>query len=307
MSSGNCAVFLLGFGGPDGLDAIEPFLRNVMNGRTPSKEVVETIKERYRLIGGASPLLDITRRQAQALEIRLNQSNEKTFRVFVGMRFWSPYIKDVLQEICKAGIEKIIAVSMSPYRSDFVESGYKREIDEWLNIIGKKVKLKLVSEWYYNPSLHRIVAQRIKDGVSCFNNEEAVVIFSAHSLPLKFMPVNDPYAEQIKKTVESVLALTGTLNWRLGYQSKGNIPGDWLEPSVDSILEKLSEDGVKNVMIVPIGFISDHVETLYDIDILYRKKAESLKLNFNRTPSLNDSDGLIEALYETVMEHKKEI
>ncbi len=304
MTAGkDIAVLLLSFGGADSSDAILPFLKNILKGRAPSQDVVDTMRERYRRIGWRSPITDITRMQAHALESQLKNKTKEFFKVYIGMRHWHPLIKDTLLEIEKAGCKKIIAICMTPQRSNFSAGGYKNDLFEGLKGLQKKPEVVFVPEWHLNRSFHEAVAEKIDSAMASFKDKgnKTAVIFSAHSLPLKFLGKDDPYVEQIQETIREVLTYTGPLDWRLGYQSRGFIPGDWLEPTVDSIIESLPEEGYKNVLIVPIVFVSDHIETLYDIDILYRGKVESLCLNFKRSESLNTSPKFIDALAEIVM------
>ncbi len=297
------AVLLLSFGGPDSSEAIIPFLKNIIKGRSPTKQVVETMKERYCRIGWKSPITEITLMQAEALERELKNKTKGPLKVYVGMRHWHPFIKDALSEIADEGCKKVIAICMTPQSSNFSTNGYKKDLFDSLQCLKGKTEVTFVPEWYLNPSFQEAVAEKIDLAMAPFKGEgnKTAVIFSAHSLPLRFIGKDDPYVDQIQETIREVLSCTGPLDWRLGYQSRGFIPGDWLEPSVDSILEKLPGEGYKNVLIVPIVFVSDHIETLYDIDILYREKAESLGLVFNRTESLNDSPKFINALAEIVM------
>lgn len=297
------AVLLLSFGGPDSPEAITPFLKNIIKGRTPSEEVVEIMKERYCRIGWKSPITEITRMQAEALQKQLNKKTGPSLKVYIGMRHWHPFIRDTLSEITEAGFKKIIAICMTPQRSNFSADGYKKDLYDSLGVLKEKPEVTFVPEWHLNRSFHKAVAEKIVSAMVSFQGDanKTSVIFSAHSLPLKFISKDDPYRDHIQETIMGVLSYTGPLDWKLGYQSRGFIPGDWLEPSVDSVLENLPAEGYKNVLIVPIVFVSDHIETLYDIDIQYREKAESLGLVFNRSKSLNDSPKFIDSLAEIVM------
>ena len=300
----NTAILLLAFGGADSIEAITPFLKNVMRGRTPSPGMIKTITERYSKIGGKSPITEITCKQAEALQKQLEKKSEVPLRVYVGMRHWHPFIKETLSEIADTGCEKIIAICMTPQRSNYSANGYKKDVFDGLEGFKEKPDISFVSEWHMNQRFQEAVAEKITEAMLPFkeNGQKTAVIFSPHSLPLKVMDNDDPYVEQIDETIKGVLSVRGNLDWKLGYQSKGLAPGEWLEPTVESILESLPKEGYKNVLIVPIVFVSDHIETLYDIDIFYRRQAESLGLNFRRTKSLNDSPKFIEALSEIVME-----
>ena len=320
------AVLLLAFGCPDSIESIEPFITNVMGGRKPSPNQLQKIKERYLMIDGCSPLLDVTKRQANALEKILNETNELTpkllnsktpelFRVFVGMRHWHPFIKDTLKEILSLKAERIVVLVMAPHYSKISTGGYINALNEARTELNTNIGVSFINNWHTHPLFLKAVAEKIKKGLSCFpplipsplrgegKGEGVQVIFSAHSLPEK----DDTYVKQLNETIEGIIRYTGDVSWHLGFQSKGMSAGEWLEPTVDSILDKLSEDGKKYILIVPVGFVSDNIETLYDIDIVYKKMAESLGLIFHRTESLNDSPKFIESLSAIIREHLQQL
>ncbi|MBI3583806.1 MAG: ferrochelatase [Nitrospinae bacterium] len=311
------AILLLAFGCPDSIESIEPFITNVIGGRKPFPNQLQKIKERYQMIGGRSPLFDITKKQANALEKILNETNGLTpkllnsktpelFRVFVGMRHWHPFIKDTLKEILSLKAERIVILVMAPHYSKVSTGGYINALNEARTELNANIGVSFINNWHTHPLFLKAVAEKIKKGFSNFegvNKKDIQVIFSAHSLPKQLMPEDDPYVKQLNETIQGVLRHTGDITWHFGFQSKGISAGEWLEPTVDSILERLSKDGKKYVLIVPVGFVSDNIETLYDIDIVYKKMAESLGLIFHRTESLNDSPKFIESLAAIVREH----
>jgi ferrochelatase len=299
------AVLLLAFGGPDSLDDIKPFLENILSGRKLSEPLIQDIKNRYALIGGKSPLKEITTAQAKALEQKLCESGEDT-SVYVGMRYFHPYIKDTINKIHADGHKEFTALIMAPQRSGYTVRGYERDIVQSIESEHLDITYSLISYFHSNKMFQEAIADNIISEISSMKNkEEMILLFSAHSLPLKFMGPEDPYVKHIEETVKGVLSFIEPLKWKLAYQSKGMIQGDWLEPSVDSILDELPGERIKNVLIVPVGFVSDHVETLYDIDIVYRKKAEALGLIFFRTRSLNNNPKFIQALAEVLRSKEK--
>ena len=338
------AVLLLAFGCPDSTESIEPFITNVMGGRKPSPNQLQKIKERYLMIGGHSPLLDITRRQAEALEKKLNSTSSfsppykggdrggRYFKVFVGMRYWHPFIKDTLNEIKNSGAERIVAVVMAPHYSKLSTGNYIKAVNEAMAELTPPIPpflrgsegglaISFINNWHIHPLFLEAVAEKIKKGISYFkdiNKADIQIIFSAHSLP-KIPPSppfdkggkggleDDPYVKQLNETIEGIIKLTGDISWHLGFQSKGMSAGEWLEPTIDSIFERLSREGKKYILIVPVGFVSDNIETLYDIDIFYKETAKSLGLIFHRTESLNDSPKFIESLSSIVREHLQQL
>lgn len=298
----NTAILLLAFGGPDSLESVEPFLKSVLHGRPVSKEQIDRAIARYKAIGGRSPLLDITRRQAQALEDSLrNEYPELT--VYVGMRHWHPFIKDILEEMVRDGIKRVVAVSMAPHNSKASTGGYIRAVEDALNGLNVKPEVTFVRSWHNHPQFIRALSNRIEEGLARFRRKDDLhIIFSAHSLPEK-MVEDDPYVDQIHETIEAVYREIGPVKWHLAYQSRGGGPFEWLGPDAGELMEKLSNNGVKDILLVPVGFVSDHVETLYDIDTVYRAKAEGLGINFKRTESLNDHSDFIAALKAIVTEY----
>ena len=298
------AVLLLAFGGPDDMDSIEPFLKNVLPGRPVTPELVERVKSRYALIGGKSPLPEITWKQAKLLEERLNTSfipHLSSFKVYVGMRHWHPFIKDTVRQIQCDGISRIIAVPMAPQASKASTGGYIDALSKALEEFSG-LDVKVVESWYKNPLYLQAVADTLKEALKELPEERRKylhVIFSAHSLPIRTVE-GDPYEVQLQETMQGIVRITGPLSHCLAYQSKGQASGEWLGPEVEAVMESLAKEGKKDILIVPIGFVCDHVETLYDIDIVFKKKAEELEMNFRRALSLNDSPLFIEALADIV-------
>lgn len=298
------ALLLLAFGGPRSLDEVEEFLTRLFGGRKPSLEQLERVKERYRLIGGRSPLTEITFKQAQALESSLN-SKGNLFKSYVGMRYSHPLIEETLKEICRDGIEEIIAISMAPFRSRFSTDGYKEELERANRITGGKLKVTFIEGWHTHPLFVQAIVEKVNGGLKWFAPDEKKkihLIFTAHSLPESIIG-NDPYLDDMKDSVSEVLKRVEPLPWHMAFQSKGGGAERWVGPDVESVLIELNKIRVQKVLIVPIGFVSDHIEILYDIDIIYRQKADSLEMVLKRTPSLNDSGHFIEALSTIVEEH----
>ena len=300
------ALLLLAFGGPHSLDEVEFLLTRLFQGRKPSAEQIERVKERYRLIGGFSPLLKITQEQAKGLEEELKKRGY-SFKSYVGMRYGHPLIEETLKEVLHDGIMEIIALPMAPFQSRASTGAYIEEVNRVKGKLGKKVSLSFVVGWHLHPLFLEAVREKIWEGLKGFDEEERKrvhLLFTAHSLP-KSIVEKDPYAKEIEASIKGVLEGLEPLPWHMAYQSKGGGPEEWVGPDVESVLTNLSEEGVRKVLIVPIGFVSDHIEILYDIDILYREKAKSLGMKLRRTTSLNFSEKFIEALSAIVEEYMK--
>ncbi len=318
-------IILLNLGGPDSLQAVKPFLYNLFSDRQiirlgpsfmqkPLAWLISTIRSKkteqyYKLIGGKSPILDITKAQAKTLEDSLNlelgtQNSELSFKVFIGMRYWSPFIEDIIPEIYSNGIRKIIALSLYPQYSVTTSGSSISKLKEVLS--NYQMETAYISSWHAHPLYIEALVDVIKKGIESFAvnaGPEVHVLFSAHSLPQKIIDEGDPYADQTIETIEEILKII-PLKWHLSYQSKSG-PVQWLEPSTEDKIKELAGKGVKNLLVVPISFISDHIETLYEIDILYKKLAESLGINLKRADSLNTHPTFIKALRDIVISELK--
>jgi ferrochelatase len=300
------ALLLLAFGGPRSLDEVEPFLNRLFRGRKPSSEQLERIKDRYRLIGGRSPLPEITFQQAAALEKRLDAKGYP-LKAYVGMRYGHPLIEETLKEILEDGIHEVIALPMAPFRSRASTGAYIEELNQIKKNRGGKTEISFVEGWHLHPLFLGAIQEKIGEGLMQFTAEERKsvhLIFSAHSLP-KSLVENEPYVRDMEESVREVLKKTEPHPWHIAFQSRGTGPEEWLGPDVESVLAELSGQKVREVLVVPIGFVADHIEVLYDIDILYRGKAESMGMILKRTTSLNFSRRFIEALAAIVEEHIK--
>jgi ferrochelatase len=298
------AILLLAFGGPRSLDEVESFLTRLFRGRKPSLEQLERIKERYRLIGGFSPLPEITLKQAKALEGSLN-SRGYQFKSYVGMRYGHPLIEEALKKILEDGMHEVIALPMAPFRSSASTGAYAEELNRIKKNIGERIKISFVEGWHLHPLFIEAIQEKIEEGLMQFAPEERKkvhLIFSAHSLP-KAIVEKEPYAKDMNESVREIIRKIEPLPWHIAFQSRGTGPEEWLGPDVEFVLNELSRQKVREILIVPIGFVADHVEVLYDIDILYHRKAESMGMVLKRTHSFNDSEKFIEALATIVGEH----
>jgi ferrochelatase len=294
-------VLLLAFGTADSIDNIEPFLKNVLKGRPVTPEMVERTRDRYLKIGGASPLLEITRLQAEAIERELNVKGNG-FRVYVGMRYWHPYIKQTVREMWADGIEVAVAVIMAPHPSRASTGGYMYDVEAALKGTGGVPEISYLRDWHTHPFFIETIIDRMEEAFSALpRKHDVLTIFSAHSLPVQTLK-GDPYLKKLEETIKELTKRTGDIDRRLAFQSKGGGPVEWLGPPVEEVIEEAKALGKKGVLVVPMGFVSDHVETLYDIDIVFKEKAESLGLEFKRTASLNTSEKFIKGLAELVRE-----
>ncbi len=297
-------ILLLAHGGPDSLEDIEPFLRNIRGGRGFSPKLLEEIKDRYRQIGGRSPLLEISRRQAQALENEL--SGKGRFRVYLGMRNWHPFIRQTMEEIKRDGVTRLLALCLAPQNSRMSVGQYFDHVEQAQKELSMEIPVSFVESYHREPLLIEAFAQKLRAAMAAFppaGDGPVPVIFTAHSLPEKILAAGDPYDRETRETAAAVAGSCRIVNWRFAYQSQGATLEPWLGPKVESVVEELSETGCRQVLVAPIGFVSDHVEVLWDIDIHFRQFARERGIELRRTESLNESHGLIQALAQVVEKH----
>jgi len=249
----------------------------------------------YRQIGGKSPILDITRAQASELEKLLNSDNER-YRVYIGMRYWHPFIEDAMERMHRDGIRDIVALGLYPHYSIATTGSSFLELKKAIKHY-QAINLRFIKSWYAHPLYIDAMIERIRKGLALFGAEPDV-LFSAHSLPQKFIDDGDPYLKEIQGTISAITSKIG-LKWHLAFQSKSG-PVKWLEPSTEQMIGELARKGVRNLLVVPISFVSDHIETLYEIDILYKDIASVLGIELKRSGSLNTSPTFIKALAEIV-------
>ncbi|HSB06279.1 MAG TPA: ferrochelatase [Thermodesulfobacteriota bacterium] len=302
------ALLLLAFGGPRSLEEVEPFLTRLFKGRRPSPELLERIKERYQLIGGFSPLPGITWAQAKGLAKKLNEKGY-SFKPYVGMRYGHPLIEETLIDIAREGIKEIVAIPMAPFRSCVSTGAYIEEVNRAQEDLGMDLEISFIEGWYSHPLFVQAVREKIEEGLLGFAPEERKgihLIFTAHSLP-KSTVEKDPYPGDMEESVKKVLEGMEPFPWHIAFQSKGGGPEEWIGPEVEKVLDELVSQKVKEVLLVPIGFVADHIEILYDIDITFQKKADSLGMILKRTRSLNASERFIEALASVVEENLKAV
>jgi len=314
MPINKVGVLLMSMGGPNSLDEVEPYLADVRGGRQSSAEFIAELKRRYRLIGGRSPLLEITQRQAQTLENHLNRSSDDVsrlttndsrfaFKVYVGMRHWPPYIKDVLHQMMDDDIKEVVALCMAPHYSSASVGAYFKELEKAAMELGFGSKISRVKSWGMNTHFLQAIAGNIRASLELFNpweREDCPVLFTAHSLPKRIIESGDPYEEELKASVSVVARSLNLKRWLFAYQSKSPTGEAWLGPSVEEVLDRLSHESFRSVLVVPIGFVCDHLEILYDVDILFKEYAKKRGIHLERTASLNDSPLLTKALASLV-------
>lgn len=297
-------VLLMAYGAAGSLDEVEPYLADIRSGRPSSPELIAEVKRRYEQMGGRSPLLSITTGQAQALETLLNGASRGNFRVWIGMRHWHPFIHETVEKMVAEGVRRMVALCLTPYYSRLSMGAYFAKLNAAREASKALFETILIESWNDHPRLLDALAQVTREALERFPAAErgsVPVLFTAHSLPERILKEQDPYPGELLETAEGVAKRIGVSNWKIAYQSQGRTPEPWLGPEAGTVIRALAAEGGRNVLLAPIGFISDHMETLYDVDILYRDLAASLGMRLERAPSLNTSPILIEAMADLVL------
>ena len=275
------AVVLMAYGSPATADDIRPYFEDIRGGRPVSDEAVAELAERYRRIGGRSPLDEVTEAQRSALERELG------IPVFVGMKHWQPRIAEAVERALAGGATRLIGVVLAPHFSRLSVGEYRERLEAALD---DRVELMLVESWHDDPAFVNVVASRVQD-------TDAWVVFTAHSLPERILADGDPYREQLLETSRLVAERAGLgERWSFAFQSASQTGEPWLGPDVLDELERLHAEGVGKVLVAPVGFVSDHLEILWDLEIEAREKAGELGLELERMNSLNDDPAFISAL-----------
>jgi len=274
------AVVLMAYGSPTSPEDIPAYFADIRGGRPVRPEAVAELVERYRRIGGSSPLNEITERQRAALEHELGAP------VYVGMRHWTPRIAEAADRALGEGAQRIVGLVLAPHYSSISIGGYRDRLAE---AVGDRAELVMIESWHDHRPLVDILADRIR-------GTDAHVVFTAHSLPERILADGDPYQDQLLETSRLVAERAEVETWSFAFQSASPTGEPWLGPDILAQLERLHADGVRKVLVAPVGFVSDHLEILWDIDVEARAKAAELGLELDRIESLNDAPEFARAL-----------
>jgi ferrochelatase len=283
----NKGLLLLAHGAPERLEDVPAYLSYVRGGRPGSPKVLEEVLSRYRAIGGSSPLLAWTRAQAEALQPTLGVP------VFYGMRNWHPFIRETMDCIEAAGVERLAAIALAPQFSESSVGLYIRRTEEAARDAGVRAEIVWARSYHADPLLVDAFAERL---AQVWKGHK--VLFTAHSLPERALAGGDPYDRECRATAAAVAARVGVADYDFAYQSQGFTDDKWLGPTVESCLDRYAAEGVREMVIHPVGFVCDHVEILYDIDILFRSYAAARGISLLRPESLNGSASFTAALAE---------
>ena len=277
---------LMAYGSPSRPEDVRPYLEDVRGGRPVSDEAVEELAERYRRIGGRSPLDDVTGAQRAALERELGVP------VFVGMKHWRPRIAEAVESALAGGASRIVGLVLAPHYSRLSVGEYRERLEA---AVDGSAEVVLIESWHDHPGFIEVVAERVR-------GTDAWVVFTAHSLPERILVDGDPYRDQLLETSRLIAERAGREDWSFAFQSASPTGEPWLGPDVLDELGRLHEAGVPKVLVAPVGFVSDHLEILWDLDIEARERAGELGLELERIESLNDDPAFIRGLAALVEE-----
>jgi len=302
-------VLLMTYGSAVTADDVPAYLRSVYRGRDPGPALVAEFQRRYRLVG-RSPLVDITRAQGAALQGRLDaEAGPGRHRVEVGMLHSAPWIADAVDRLAGAGVRRLVGVVLAPQFSPIIMGGYGRAVDAVAPALGPGAVVTVAGPWHETPafldSLAELVGQAL-GRLQAKGQGGVPVVFTAHSLPKAVVDRDPAYLDQLRDTVDAVVARTGLEagRWQFAYQSAGHTPEEWLKPDLKDLLPGIGAAGHAGVLVVPVQFLADHLEILYDIDVAAREEAEQAGLEFHRIELPNTSPAFVKALVEVV--HREE-
>lgn len=305
MSKANnpIGVLIMAYGGPNNLDEIPGYLADIRHGRVTTPAVLEEITHNYTRIGGKSPLLAFTTAQVEAIRQQLDPDK---FKVYLGMRHWAPWIEDTVRDMLDDGITRAVSMVLAPHFSKLSIAKYHGKIAAGLAMYHGDIEFAHIDSYHDMPGLIGPLAERVREGLAQWPADErdtVHVVFSAHSLPVRILKMGDPYDSQLRETARLVAAEAGLREeqWSWSYQSAGRSPEPWLGPQLEEYIPELAAKGIKKVVSVPVGFVSDHVEILFDIDIQAREAAQANGVRLVRPSALNTDPAFMKQLADLIV------
>jgi protoporphyrin/coproporphyrin ferrochelatase len=305
MTKKKMGLLVMAYGTPYNLDDLERYYTHIRHGRKPTPEMIEELRSRYEAIGGISPLAKITLEQAEKLEEHLNKVQQNIeFKMYLGLKHIQPFIEDAVHQMHADGIEEAVSIVLAPHFSTFSIKSYNGRAQEEAEKLGG-LKIRTIESWYQEPQFIDYWAGKIKKIFDQMPEEEkadAVLIVSAHSLPEKILQFGDPYPSQLKETADLIAEQAGVKKYVVGWQSAGQTPEPWLGPDVQDLTRDLyKEHHYKAFVYAPVGFVSEHLEVLYDNDYECRKVTEELGVSYYRPEMPNAKEEFIDALSTVVL------
>jgi protoporphyrin/coproporphyrin ferrochelatase len=292
-------VLVMAYGTPPTPDDIEAYYTHVRRGRPPTPELLDDLRARYEAIGGTSPLLELTRAQAAGLSAALGEG----WVVELGMKHAPPFIEDGMARLADQGVCRVVGLVLAPHYSALSVGEYAARAAATEAVAEDGVELTMVDSWHLAPGYVDLLAARVvaaRDLLLVTDSSAVEVVFTAHSLPERILEGGDPYPDQLRETAAAVAARSGLRRWSIAWQSAGRTPEPWIGPDLLSHLAERAEAGVEGVVVCPAGFVSDHLEILYDLDVEARRVAEGRGLAFARTASPNDDPAFCATLAQVV-------
>lgn len=309
MSREKMGLLVMAYGTPYKEEDIEGYYTHIRHGRKPSPEALQDLTERYRAIGGISPLARITEEQAYAIGNKLNEVQDKyEFKVYIGLRHIEPFIEDAVQQMAKDGIEQAASIVLAPHFSRFSIKTYNQRASDEAAKLGN-LKIASVEGWHDEEGYIKYWADHITatyEQMAAEERDKAVLIVSAHSLPEKLVINGDPYIDQLHETARLISEKTGIRNYEIGWQSEGNTPDPWIGPDVQDLTRDLYErKGYRSFVYSPVGFVSDHLEVLYDNDYECKVVCDEVGASYYRLDMPNTHPLFIETLANVVLRKVK--
>ncbi|MBM4155374.1 MAG: ferrochelatase [Lentisphaerae bacterium] len=295
------AILLMAYGTVSSLDDMPAYLLDIREGRPPSPDLVREMRRRYEAIGG-SPLLRLAEAQARALEAELARRG-RAAPVYLGMRHWSPRIRDAVAAMKAAGVTEAVAVVLAPHYSSLSIGRYRKRLDEALAETDASIRFRVVETWWDQPRLFEAFEGRIRAALARWDGAPPArtrVLFSAHSLPARIKAMGDPYEDQLLAHAKALADRLGLADWMFVFQSAGASPEPWLGPAIEDEIPRLAAEGYRRLLVVPTGFVCDHVEILYDLDLEAKALAADHGIELARTESMNTFPPFIAALADAV-------
>jgi ferrochelatase len=305
-------VLVMSYGTPESIEGIEAYYTHIRRGHAPSPEQLEELADRYKaIVGGVFPLRENTNHQVEGLQEALNTDSrllDVEFVCYQGLKHASPFIEDGVEQMAKDGIKKAVGIVLAPHYSTMSVESYVKRAEAKAEEMG--VKFTFVRSYHLHPQLIEAFGRRVNAKLDLFKEagaerDEVRVLFSAHSLPEKILQLGDPYPEQLMETARAIAEKIGITSWQFGWQSAGRTSEPWLGPDILDTVRDLSKEQVENVLVAPIGFVSDHLEVLYDLDIEAQEVAKELDMRLMRIDMLNSDPLYMETLCDAIVDQLK--
>ncbi|HTT72539.1 MAG TPA: ferrochelatase [Thermoplasmata archaeon] len=293
------AALLMGYGSPNGADDLPAYLTEVLHGRRPSAETVAEYVRRYERIGG-SPQNRILASLRERLERRLEKDRPGT-RVFLGVKHGHPALRDVIPEAARAGFDQLVAVPLSPYASTWISEPYRDGVAEGVRASATPIDVDVRLDWHLDPHWLGYWDRAIRRELTAHPDPHGAVLLSAHSLPQRMRDRGDPYPEILRETTDAIAQRARLERWSFAYQSAGNTTEPWLGPDLTDVMLDWQRRGAQRQLIASVGFVFDHLEVLYDLDVVTREFAEAHGIEYRRVPMPNDDPAVVEALAARIL------